>query len=133
MTRFLSSIDSGRGGVIVRFPDGKPPADVLAMLKASGFRWSPGAKLWFRRTISGAADFLAALDRKCNPGRPDGACWTCGEPGYFRPEGAATPVYCDACHAEHRRLHEERAAKRENHDDPIDRMYEDQCRDVCGL
>ena len=125
MTRFYSSIDSGRGGVIVRFPDGRPPADVLAMLKANGFRWSPGGKFWFRRTVSGAADFLAALDRKCNPGRPDGACWRCQAPeGFFRPQGAATPVYCDACH---------KALNAPPQTDRFDLDYEDQCRDTCGL
>src|SRR5262249_19998081 len=70
------------------------------MLKATGFRWSPSAGLWWRRRISGAADFLGALDRALNPGRPDGACWVCRSPdGFFRSEGPATPVRCDACQA----------------------------------
>lgn len=30
-------------------------------------------------------------------------CWDCGDPdGKFRNFGAATPVYCDACHAIHK-------------------------------
>jgi hypothetical protein len=101
----------------------KPPDDVRAMLKAAGFRWSPAGH-WFRTRSAGAADFLAALDRKLNPGRPDGACWSCGAPGRFRPQGAATPVYCDACHAKH-----------QAQPDPmgVDLAYEDACRDACGL
>jgi hypothetical protein len=77
----------------------KPPEDVRAMLKANGFRWSP-AGMWWRSKAEGAADFLAALDRKIGPRRPDGNCWRCQSPeGYFRPRGAATPVWCDACAA----------------------------------
>jgi len=106
---------------------GKPPADVRAMLKANGFHWSPTGGFWWRRGCSGAADFLAGLDRKLNPGKPDGACWECGAPdGFFRPQGAAAPVYCDACHARH-----ERPDSMGGID--VDLMYEDACRDACGL
>jgi len=83
-------------GVTVCFPD-RPNAEILAMLKANGFRWNPADRIWHRRAVSGAADFLTALDRKLNPARPDGACWKCGRPGRFRNYGAATPVYCDDC------------------------------------
>jgi hypothetical protein len=103
----------------------KPAADVRAMLKAHGFRWAPAGGFWWRHRIAGAADFLAALERKIGPRRPDGACWDCKAPeGYFRPYGAAAPVYCDACHAKH----QERC-------DPfgVDLAYEDACRDACGL
>src|SRR5436189_3708164 len=87
-----------QNGVTVRFPE-KPPERIRAMLKASGFRWLHGA--WYRRRVAGAADFLAALERVCNPGKPDGACWNCKSPeGFFRPRGAATPVYCDQCFQE---------------------------------
>jgi hypothetical protein len=116
---FTHSID--RAGVTVRFP-AKPDDSVRSMLKAHGFRWSPQAGLWWRRRIAGAADFLAALDRKLNPGRPDGACWECGNPcAYFRNEGAAAPVRCDACQAK-------RTAP-----DPTDLVNEDACRQACGL
>jgi hypothetical protein len=111
MIRFTSRID---GGVTIRFAE-KPPAEILAMLKANGFRW-------FRRRIGEAADFLLALERRCNPGRPDGACWKCNSPeGFFRPCGAATPVYCDACW------------KALNRPDRSDLDYEDQCARACGL
>jgi hypothetical protein len=77
----------------------KPDERIRDMLKAHGFRWSPAGH-WWRSRVEGAADFLAALDRALNPGRPDGACWRCSSPqGFFRPQGAATPVYCDACYA----------------------------------
>lgn len=83
--------------VRIRFSE-KPSASIRSMLKAAGFRWSPAGGEWWRPRVAEAADFLAALDRAVNPGRPDGACWACKSPaGYFRRQGAATPVYCDAC------------------------------------
>jgi hypothetical protein len=114
----------GPDGVRVTFSE-KPPDAIRSILKANGFRWSPVGGLWWRRAVKGAADFLGALDRAVGPRRPEGACWACGAPeGYFRPHGAATPVYCDACHA-----------KRQEQPDPmgVDRAYEDACRDACGL
>jgi hypothetical protein len=100
----------------------KPPEQIRAVLKGAGFRWSPGDGCWWRRRIQGAADFLAALDRRLNPGRPDGACWSCkGPQGFFRPQGAATPVYCDQCW------------QRRQQPDPVDLAYEDSCRAACGL
>ncbi len=95
------------------------------MLKANGFRWSPSAGQWWRRRITGTADFLAALDRAIGPRRPDGACWQCQAPeGYFRPYGAATPVYCDACH---------KAQRAAPQIDRFDLDHEDRCREACGL
>ena len=99
----------------------KPGADVRAMLKGNGFRWSPTGGFWWRARVRGAADFLAALDRRLNPGRPDGACWSCQAPeGFFRANGPATPVYRDGCW---------KLMK----PDPIDLAYEDSCRAACGL
>jgi hypothetical protein len=122
MLTFKHSI--GCRGVELRFSD-KPEAAIRAMLKANGFRWAPSSGTWWRRGVHGAADFLAALDRKLHPGRPDGACWECQAPeGFFRPRGATTPVYCDACHAKH--VEAERV-------DRFDRDYEDRCRAACGL
>jgi len=75
--------------------------------------------------VKGAADFLAALDRKIGPRRPDGACWGCQAPdGYFRVSGPFAPVYCDARHK-----------ARQPQPDPldVDGAYEDACRDACGL
>jgi hypothetical protein len=96
MLTFTQSIGPG---VQIRFSD-KPGERIRAMLKANGFRWSPAAGVWWRSRVAGAADFLAALDKVISPQRPDGACWRCQAPeGYFRSQGAATPVYCDACHA----------------------------------
>jgi hypothetical protein len=94
---FTHSIHSG--GVEIRFSE-KPPADVRHCLKANGFRWSPQAGLWWRRRVAGAAEAIAGLRRLIEPRKPDGACWVCGNPdGYFRNEGAATPVRCDLCQA----------------------------------
>lgn len=121
-------------GITIRFP-GKPSEEIRAMLKANGFRWQPRAQEWFRGRVSGAADFLTALDRRMNPDRPDGACWCCGDArGFFRPEGPATPVYCDDCNKA--RLEQMANARRGRcDDDPIgvDRLWEDSCRDRCGL
>lgn len=115
-TRFKSSIDHG---VTVRFPE-KPPDRILALMKANGFRFRHGA--WFRQRVAGAADFLLALERACNPGKPDGACWKCKSPeGFFRPCGAATPVYCATCWA---------ALKTP---DRSDLDYEDACAAQCGV
>jgi hypothetical protein len=100
----------------------KPPEAIRALLKGAGFRWSPVAGCWWRRGCKGAADFLAALDRRMNPGRPDGPCWRCNAPeGFFRRQGAATPIYCDACY------------KALSAPDRSDLDYEDRCRDACGL
>ncbi|MBM3289652.1 MAG: hypothetical protein FJY92_05825 [Candidatus Hydrogenedentes bacterium] len=85
-------------GVTVQFAD-RPAPHILDMLKAHGFRWNPVDRQWHRRSVTGAADFLGALDRALNPDRPDGACWQCGKPGRFRQYGAATPVLCDHCAA----------------------------------
>jgi hypothetical protein len=118
----------------ITFP-AKPSAAVRAMLKGAGFRWSSAGGFWWRRGCKGAADFIAALDRKMNPGRPDGACWRCQSPqGFFRPHGAATPVYCDVCHA----TLQENLAKAERGEsvpriDRFDLDCEDRCRAACGL
>ncbi len=110
-------------GVRVRFSD-KPDARIRDLLKANGFRWSPAGGYWWRSRVGGAADFLAALDRAVSPRRPDGPCWRCQAPeGYFRQQGAATPVYCDACHA---------ALSEPARPDRFDLDYEDRCRHACG-
>ena len=76
----------------------KPDEQIRSALKSHGFRWSPANGHWWRRRVDGAADFLAMLERKIGPKKPDGACWHCKSPeGYFRPQGPATPVYCDRC------------------------------------
>jgi hypothetical protein len=110
--------------VRIRF-SAKPDERIRAMLKGNGFRWSPTGGEWWRSRVAGAADFLAALDRALNPRRPDGPCWRCQAPeGCFRPQGAATPVYCDPCH---------RALSAPPAPDPYDLAYEDRCREACGL
>ena len=107
------------GGVTIRFP-AKPADAVRALLKAHGFRF--GAGQWYRRSATDAAALLARLDRILEPGQPDGPCWKCNDPrGYFRPHGAATPVYCDACHAAL------------TAPDRFDLDYEDRCARACGL
>lgn len=94
------------GRVSVMF-DAKPDVRIRGMLKASGFLWSPAGGFWWRRRVEGFADFLAALDRALNPNRPDGACWDYKSPeGFFRPYGAAAPVYCDRCHKAHAAAHD---------------------------
>lgn len=109
----------------------KPPEAIRAMMRRAGFRWSPSyvshwpGGFWSRRGCHGAADFLAALDRAINPRRPDGACWRCQAPdGFFRPQGAATPVYCDGCH---------KALSAPPQIDHFDLAYEDRCAEACGL
>lgn len=119
MTQFTYSIESS--DTRITFP-AKPSDEIRALLKGAGFRWSPAGGYWWRRGCKGAADFIATLDRRLNPGRPDGACWRCQSPqGFFRPQGAATPVYCDACH------------KALSKPDRSDLDYEDSCRTACGL
>jgi hypothetical protein len=104
----------------------KPPEPIRAMMKANGFRWNPEG-FWWRRQVSGFADFCAALERKLNPGKADGACWRCQSPeGFFRPQGAATPVYCDTCWSILQ-------APNVPGGDRTDLDYEDQCREACGL
>lgn len=101
MSKFKCSIGSDTR---ITFP-GKPDEAICSMLKANGFRWSPRAGCWRKRGCKGAADFIAALDKRMNPGRPDGNCWTCGDKaGFFRNEGAATPVRCNACQAVHHQI-----------------------------
>lgn len=131
---FSHSID--RGQVALTF-DGKPSAEVRAILKGQRFQWNPRAGNWWRRSVSGAADLILAvrkqIDKESGVRRPDGPCWDCKDPaGFFRPFAAATPVYCDACHEKHTRdqisQYTERSAP-----DFSDTLYEDQCRDACGL
>jgi hypothetical protein len=108
----------------ITFP-AKPDDSIRALMKGAGFRWSPAAGCWWRRGVNGAADFIAVLDRKLNSGRPDGACWRCKSPnGYFRRQGAATPVHCDACHA---------ALTGGFKPDRFDLDHEELCRAACGL
>ena len=113
-------------GLVQVFFDAKPSSEMRSALKANGFRWSPQGRYWHRQRVEGAADFLCWLERACNPGRPDGACWRCKSPdGFFRPRGASTPVLCAKCRAED--------LERENRPDRTDMTYEDQCREMCGL
>jgi hypothetical protein len=54
-----------------------------------------------------------------------GPCWVCNAAdGYFRHEGAATPVRCNECQA---------AIKAGPMPDPVDLRYEDDCARRCGL
>ena len=111
----------------------KPDERIRSMLKGAGFRWSPASATWWRAKVSGAADFLAALERAIDRAegvrRPVGACWVCQSPdGFFRTRGAASPVWCDACAA--RIDAEEKAAIVA---DRFDMQVEDNMRDSCGL
>ncbi len=116
--------------VRIRFSD-KPSANIRAMLKANGFRWSPTGGEWWRNRVAGAADFLTALRRAVEPGKPDGACWVCKSPeGFFRNEGPATPVRCDACQAAVMQIAD---TMHESQPDATDLAYEDRCREECGL
>jgi hypothetical protein len=104
----------------------KPDERIRAILKGAGFRWSPSSATWWRNRVTGGADFLAALQRAIDGAhgirRPDGACWRCQSPdGFFRPYGAATPIYCDDCH------------RANSTPDRTDTDYEDRCARVCGL
>lgn len=51
----------GRDGFTVRF-DGKPSEAVRNCLKRHGMRWSPGAQLWWRSKITGAADVIKGIN-----------------------------------------------------------------------
>ncbi|HZZ80431.1 MAG TPA: hypothetical protein VFE62_18150 [Gemmataceae bacterium] len=54
----------------------KPDERIRSMLKANGFRWSPANSFWWRPRVSGAADFLAALERALNaPNAPTHERW----------------------------------------------------------
>jgi hypothetical protein len=110
----------------IRFTE-KPSLEIRSLLKGAGFRWSPSEGFWWRRGVKGGADFCAALDRRLNPG-PVGQCWECKSPrGYFRTQGAATPVLCDECHARHQ------AAARADYVPDVDTMCEDDCARRVGL
>jgi hypothetical protein len=132
MLTFSHIIDADRVSVMF---NAKPDERIRRMLKANDFRWSPVGGFWWRRRVTGFADFLAALERVIGPRKPDGACWRCQSPdGFFRPHGPATPVYCEACWA----ILRENTAKAERGEpvptaDRSDLDYEDRCRDACGL
>jgi hypothetical protein len=112
-------------GTQIKFP-AKPDERVRACLKAHGFRWSPSMGCWWKRGYIGLADVVAALDRLMMPRKPDGACWRCQSPdGWFRNRGAATPVWCDACHAA--------IVAAESQPDRFDLDFEDRCKSACGL
>lgn len=56
-------------------------------------------------------------------------CWICGDTsGKFRNYGAATPVYCDQCHAA-----KPPAKRQATAPDFSDLAYEDQCAAACGF
>src|SRR5262245_39997660 len=137
MSQFKAHIDAN--ATRITFP-AKPDESIRAMLKGAGFRWSRDG-YWWRRGCKGAADFIAALDRKLSPDRPDGACWRCQSPqGFFRPQGAATPVYCNPCFAlakgEGPLGADDAPFEKPEHTcraDRFDMDYEDRCRDACGL
>jgi len=125
MLTFTHSIFGGQ--VHLKF-SGKPEANIRGILKANGYRWNPADGDWWKRGVTGAADFIGALRKKLGPRTPDGDCWECKSPeGYFRNHGAATPVYCDACHAKHQEPAEAVDLL------GVDAAYEDACRDACGL
>ena len=136
MLTFTQVIDRDRVSVMF---SAKPDERIRSALKANGFRWSPVGGFWYRRRVAGFADFLAALERMIGPRKPDGACWDCQSPdGFFRPCGAATPVYCDQCHAKRRSgdgpLGRRDGAYREPaRPDRFDLDYEDRSREACGL
>lgn len=95
------TIEILRGQVALTFAT-KPDAQTRQTLKYNGFRWSPKTRCWWRRKIGNVHDLVAYLENKNNP--PETwPCWNCKEPGTMRQHGAATPVYCDDCHAEHER------------------------------
>jgi hypothetical protein len=122
MLTFSTVIETRRVSVMF---NAKPEDRIRSMLKANGFRWSPAGGFWWRPRVSGFADFCAALDRAIHPHRPDGPCWRCQAPeGFFRPQGAATPVYCDDCW---------RALNAPPQIDRFDLDHEDHCREACGL
>ena len=131
MLTFTHLIEPRR--VSVRF-NHKPAERIRAMLKTNGFRWSPAGGFWWRARVEGFADFCAALDRALHPGLPDGACWRCNAPeGFFRPFGASTPVYCDACYQAVRDHQQQRGTFPPERPDRSDLEYEDRCREACGL
>jgi hypothetical protein len=89
-----------QGGVSIEFSD-KPADNVRAALKRMGFRWSPAARQWWRRRVTGAADDLAAIQRLLSPESRKYPCWRCKQPGELRNYGAAAPVLCEVCHLAH--------------------------------
>ncbi len=104
----------------------KPNLTIRLMLGRNGFRWNSAGRYWSRGKVQGAADIIDALRRLIGPRRPDGACWSCNDPaGFFRQEGAATPVLCDSCH--------QQARERQENSDRFDMDVEDRMRDQCGL
>lgn len=106
----------------------KPPEAIRNILKGYGYRWSPAGQVWYAHRATGYANCCAALDAyiRIQSGAPDGQCWECQSPqGFFRNYGAATPVYCDACHAKHN--------KPTSPFIDVDRLYEDSCAEQCGL
>ena len=132
MTTDHFTVHSQCGMVTITF-DGKPSEAVRRALKGNRFRWCPSSQYWWKQGGEWA-DFVHSLDKMMDretgfAPKPDGECWECGAPGRFRNHGAATPVHCDSCHATH-------VAEREMNDrygTDVDTLYEDQCRDACGL
>lgn len=108
--------------------DEKPSEAIRNILKGYGYRWSPGSGVWWAQRATGYANCCAAIDAyiRIQNGTPDGQCWDCKSPqGFFRSYGAATPVYCDTCHAKHN--------KPTSPFIDVDRLYEDDCARQCGI
>lgn len=123
----------GPGNYVELTFNGKPSDAIRSAMKANGFRWSKDSGKWWRGSVRGAADLIAAIrtmvDRENGIRRPDGKCWECQDDnGFFRRHGAATPVYCDKCHEI-----DLTERKKQYSPDSTDLAYEDDCARRAGV
>ena len=70
------SENEAKGGIEIRFPS-KPAPEVLAGLKANGWRWSRFSSCWYHRADEGARAFAATM----GPGRTETALPSMGADG----------------------------------------------------
>jgi hypothetical protein len=84
---------------------------VRKQIKALGGVWNKARQGWLVPDHNAATASALAGQKPApsEPRKPVAPCWECKDPnGFFRPYGAATPVYCDSCHAKRRAAEESR-------------------------
>ena len=142
----------------ITFPD-KPSEAIRSLLKGAGFRWSPSAGCWWRRGF--VAPWTSSPRWNARSARASrtalAGCARAAE-GFFRNEGAATPVRCNQCQAVAVYWESLPTAERERlrklsqtselgaaqlayscrpdaspQPDRFDLDYEERCRETCGL
>ncbi len=127
---------------IMKF-DGKPSAAIRDTLKSYSYRWSPAGMYWYCFKCSADKHIAATRAVELVEKGSHGTCQKCkAAPGRYRRMGWNEPemLLCEKC-CRHDQWHPapdslERSriqSERLSAPDYSDTLYEDQCRNACGL